>query len=140
LVGDSSLFNAITEKPVSRGDSVSVFSGVLRTNEAYNVGVAVHDGIVLKVTSKMRGMFFTLFVASRKRREGKSVPKLQGRAEELFESNQTWYPLKSSTKSIIIPARRWVEMAFSDPSLKKECARRWYDAITHTFHELASGA
>jgi len=135
LVGDGSLFQAITERDVSKGQSIEVFSGVLRTSDDYNIGKAVHDGITLRVTEAMRGLFFMLWVASERAREGKPLPKLHGRAEELFGMYQHWLPLSPGTKAINIPPRRWIDMAFKDPGLKRECERNWQQAIQQTMRE-----
>lgn len=137
LVGDGSLFQAITERDNSQGERIEVFSGVLRTSDVYNIGATVHEGVVLQVTEAMRGLFFMLWVASQRQQEGRALPELTGRAAELFGIYQNWYPLSAGTKAITIPPRRWIDMAFADAGLKRESQRNWGKAVQDTFRERA---
>lgn len=134
LVGDGTLFQAITSKVI---DDFTVFVGVLRTSEAYNVGIMVHQGAETKVTNKMRGMFFALWKASK----GELDPgKLRGRAKELFEQMQDgWYPLAKDTEVIILPARPWVEIAFRNTQMVKQTRDNWKQALEAAFRERAKG-
>jgi len=134
LVGDATLFQAITSKVI---DDFTVFAGVLRTSEAFNVGVTVHEGREIKVTPKMRGMFFALWKASR----GELDPgKLRGRAKELWEQMQDgWFPLSKDTEVIIIPRRPWVEIAFRNTQMTKQVRNNWKQALEQTFRERAKG-
>jgi hypothetical protein len=133
--GGGDLFQAITEKDTSSGDEIEVFSGVLRTNDAYNIGAIVHEGATIQVTEKMRGLFFMLWVASKHAAKGEAVPELQGRAAELFGIHQNWFPLSEGTKVIVIPPRNWIAMAFGDPGLKRTCERNWLQAIQRAMRE-----
>jgi len=141
LVGDGTLFAAITDRKVSGGGGgsrIEVFSGVLRTNEAFNVGVIIHEGVAIRVTPKMRGMFYYLWLASTARSGSGSTPELTGRAAELFEDYQGWKPLSASTRVITIPARPWIKTAFESGDLRREAERNWTEAIRNTFRNRAA--
>jgi len=134
LVDDGTLFQGITSKVI---DDFTVFAGVLRTSEAYNIGVTVHEGVEIKVTPKMRGMFFALWKASK----GELDPsKLRGRAAELWEKMQEgWFPLSKDTEVIIVPRRPWVEIAFRNTQMIKQARDNWKQALEATFRERAKG-
>lgn len=135
LVGiDNGIFQAITSQRV---DSTTVFIGVLRTNEDYNIALAVHDGISIRVTPKMRGMFYALWKAS----EG-AMPaaNLTGRAAELWERAKSgWKPLKQSTTAITIPPRRFIEDVMKNPEFKTKAHMTWSKALEDAYRELAQG-
>lgn len=134
LVGDGTLFQAITSKVI---DDFTVFAGVLRTSEAYNVGVMIHEGGEAKVTNKMRGLFFVLWKASK----GEMDPgELRGRAKELFEQMQEgWFPLSKDTEVIILPRRPFAEIAFKNTQMTKQVRDNWKRALEQTFRERAKG-
>ena len=132
LVGlTSTLFQAITHKKVTPYEA---FAGLLRTDDAFNVGVIVHDGTAIPVTDKMRGMFFYLWLAS----TGQISPeRLTGRAAELFERKTTgWAPLADDTESIVIPERPFVDIMLRDNSLNKRCHDNWERALGFVFRDM----
>lgn len=132
MVDHGALFQAITSKVEN---DFEVFAGVLRTDAAFNIGAALHEGVTIKVTPAMRGMFFYLWKAS----EGAMDPaKLTGRAKELFERMDSgWLPLADATKMIVIPARPWVEKAFKNTQMVKQARDNWKAALDATFAERA---
>lgn len=73
------LFNSITSS-VKAWHTVEV--GVLRQDELANIAQIVHEGIEIKVTPRMRQMFWLLWLAEK----GKFDPSLlYGRARELWD-------------------------------------------------------
>lgn len=130
LIGNSDLFNAITSKVI--GDT-QVFVGVLRTDDVYNIAVAIHDGREIGVTSAMRGLFFVLWQASV---DPAQVAKLKGRAKDLWETMPGgWKPLKPSTRAIIIPSRPFIKQAFKAVGLKKKVQDNWRMALQAAVRE-----
>lgn len=125
------LFQAITYKVV-RWDQV--FVGVLRTDGKYNIAETVHNGKAIKVTAKMRDLFRVLWLAS----AGKlDASKLDGRAAELFDKFKDWRPLRAGTNVINIPARPFMQVAFSDPSFQAAVRRVWTAAIAKAMTRAA---
>lgn len=127
------MFNAITYS-VPAWDTA--FIGLLRTNKNYNVGKVVHNGAVIKVTKKMRVMFWYLWKTS----IGSFAPSLlEGRAKIIWNESKTkkFYPLEDSTKAIVIPKRPFIRYAMKDPSLLRVVRTHWLNAIGNGFKELA---
>jgi len=124
------LWNSVTYKVLSWN---TVFVGVLRNSDQYNVALAVHNGSVIPVTDKMRGMFYYLWKASLKESDesGKTgVDWLTSdRARFLFEQYQDWKPLKASTTTIIIPERPFFDVAFSVKTFQDRIKKYWRGAI-----------
>lgn len=131
LVGTSEMFNAITSKVVN---DFTAFAGVLRSDGIYNIAVIVHEGASIPVTQKMRNMFYMLWQASIGRIDSS---ELTGRAKELFEAMQDWYPLKESTNFIVIPGRPWMRQANDNPELKRLVRNNWQQALKASFREQA---
>lgn len=128
------LFQAITSKRV---DDLTAFAGVLRTSEKYNIALGLHEGMTIRVTPAMRGMFFMLWKAS----EGEiGAGELTGRAAELWDrAPGGWKPLRSTTTQIIIPARPFIRQAFDNAELRRRAKRNWENAVQKTIKELAQG-
>lgn len=124
LVDQGQLFQFITSKVVR---DTTVFVGILRTDEHYNIAVALHEGVTIRVTPAMRGLFFILWQAS----TGKFDPsKLTGRAAELFERMPDgWRPLKDSTRSIVIPPRPFITRALAAADFKEKIKGNWRMAL-----------
>jgi len=108
------------------------FAGVNRKSgtagiSTMDIAQTVHDGAVIPVTSKMRNMFFMLWMAS----EGKMDPAdLRGRAKEMFEQAKgDFYPLSPNTRQIIIPGRPFLLLAAKDPKLLKRLEDIWARAL-----------
>lgn len=123
------LFQAITSVAV---DEHRVFVGVLKTDDVYNIAFALHEGAQIPVTRKMRAMFYYLWQAS----EGKIAPSaLTGGAAELWERNQTWFPLKASTRVIVIPPRPFIKKTFENVAMKKKAQEIWAQAVKNAIKD-----
>lgn len=134
LVDQGGLFQAVTSVVM---DQMTVFVGILYTSGEYNIALALHEGVTIRVTPAMRGMFLYLYKAS----IGEIDPsKLTGRAAELWERKQGgWLPLGETTSNIVIPGRPFIEQAFQDDELKVKATETWQRAIEATLRELALG-
>lgn len=132
LVDHGEFFKAVTSVSVG---PMEVFIGIVKTAEEYNLALALHEGVDIKVTPAMRGLFFYLWRAS----IGDMEPsKLTGRAAELWErAPGGWKPLKASTSVIHIPGRPFIDEVFEDESLKKTLADNWNAALRRTMQQLA---
>jgi hypothetical protein len=133
LADKGDLWQSLTYKVIN---DLQVFVGILQQSDVYNVAKVLHDGVVIPVTSEMRGLFFALWQASIG-----SLPtsKLSARARELFERMpHGWYPLKASTTAIVIPARPFIQMAFADRTLEEYARKMWAKATSDAFKEMAS--
>lgn len=125
LVDTGNLFKAITHQMV---DNYTVWVGVKFSSGSYDMAVALHEGVAIKVTEKMRNMFELLFRASK----GKLSPsKLTGRAAELWERSKSkeFYPLKRSTSQIVIPPRPFLRRAIESSDLQLRVQHIWFEAI-----------
>lgn len=123
LVDFGDLFQAMA---MHQPDAKTVFVGILKTDDAFNIGVALHEGKVIKVTDKMRGLFFVLWLASV---GGIDPAELKGRAQELFRRYKHWKPLDEETTEIRIPARRFIGEAFEAGGLKRKIVVNWKNAV-----------
>lgn len=128
------LFQSITSEVI---DDFTAFAGVLRTNDSFNVGIALHEGYQMNVTRDMRSLFIVLWKAS----TGQLDPsKLKGRAKELFERlSHSWLPLKKDTSVIVVPPRRWIKIAFSNTQMVKQCRDNWKQALERSFSDRGKG-
>ena len=126
------LFQGLTSEVRS---DVTAFIGYKLGAEGFAAAAAVHEGAIIKVTSKMRAMFRILWLASM----GQVEPsKLTGRAAELWaRAPGGWLPLKPSTVVIVIPARRFIARAFTESKLKASVKRNWETAIKRSLKEMA---
>lgn len=127
------LFQAVN---IDKINNYRVFTGVLKTDAFYNVAVALHEGVQIKVSDKMRGLFYVLWRAS----QGSIQPsELTGRAAELWARKPGgWLPLAASTQAIVIPARPFLVKAFNDPELRDMVQRNWQAAVAASFRELTN--
>lgn len=133
LVGlHNQLFQGITSVVVGTRE---VFVGVLKTDQNYNVALTVHEGKAIKVTERMRTMFWYLWMVSM----GRMGPdRLTGRAAELWKQKPGgWLPLKPETQYIVIPARPFIKLAFDDEGLQKRIAENWQRAVNDALVENA---
>lgn len=135
LVGPTAqLWGAITSRLV---DDRTAFVGVLKTSANYNIAVAIHEGVAIAVTAKMRGLFFVLWQASIGRMP---VSELAGRAGELWSLMPGgWKPLLPSTKVILIPARQFIREAFGDKEIRELSRANWQAALKAAFAEIKAG-
>ena len=115
LVHKGDLFQSITSQVV---DDFTVFTGVLRNTGEYNIAEIVHEGVTIRVTPKMRGMFHYLALVS----SGQMHPaQLEGRAAELWAARPGgWKPLMESTTAIVIPGRPWTQIALTTDEFKNK--------------------
>lgn len=129
------LFNGITSKMIN---DTTLFVGVLKTEDVYNIALTLHEGASITVTPAMRGMFYFLSQVSAGKRPA-SI--LSGRAAELWAlKSSDWYPLKASTTVIIIPARRFIEQAFANKKMRAIAKANWQQAIREGFAEMRSAS
>lgn len=127
------LFKSISTKTMGPN---KLFVGFTKSNKFYSRAKLLHDGGAIKVTHKMRMMFFALWMVS----AGHMEPsKLTGRARELWKLNQEWYPLNEGTKAIKIPGRPFIEEAFKDPEVIKKARAAFIIAINRTIRAVARG-
>lgn len=132
LADKGDLFQAITSQII---DAYTVHVGIFQTSKVYDTAVAVHDGVSIRVTPAMRGMFFLLYKAS----IGEfPASKLEGRAAELFSKFQDWKPLKPSTQIIVIPPRPFLEGAMEDEGLRRAVQENWRQALRDVFVKRAA--
>lgn len=133
LVDRGDLFGAVTSVVPSWN---RVFVGVLKTSKSHDIAQLLHDGTTLGVTDKMRGLFYVLWLAT-KREDVRA--KLSGRAAELFERMPSgWKPLRPSTRAIKIPARPFISQAFT-PAVRARVIANWNEAIQRAIRANAGG-
>ena len=113
----------------------TVFVGIPRSNKkAFGIGSAIHEPTAIKVTDKMRMMFFALAAVSRKEA---SPSILRGRARALYRRHKRpWYPLAASTKVIRIKGRPFMAKAFESDILKKDALHEMQRATNQVFRNL----
>ena len=127
LVDEGDLFNAIKMERVSE---TLVFVGINKAAGEYDLAVLLHEGGAIPVSQRMRNMFFLLWLASRQERgESGLYVQLTGRAAELFEKHQDWYPLRPATRAIVIPPRPFVTQAFGDKKIRDMIRGEWINGI-----------
>jgi hypothetical protein len=134
LIGDrpgAPLFKAITSKVV---EELAVFIGILQTNKEYNIARAIHDGTSIKVTKKMRNLFYVLWLKGQR----PSI-ELTGRAAELWDKMPGgWLPLKKSTEAIVIPSRPFIGNVWDKGDIQDYAKRIWDEALAYIFKEIAN--
>ncbi len=124
------LFKAVSTKTISKN---KLFIGFSKNSSFYARAKLIHDGGTIRVTQKMRNMFYALWLVSKGRMD---PSQLSGRAAELWRLNQEWYPLNESTKAIRIPGRPFMEEVFKDPKVIKKARTEFIRAINRTLKEL----
>lgn len=135
LVDNNDLANAVSSTLVS---DTELFVGFTKTSDLYDIALSVHEGVEIRVTPSMRGLFFALWQASIGKLDS---AKLTGRAKELWERQPGgWLPLKDSTNFISIPARRFLEEAMSDEEFKRRVKQNWERAVEAAVKELVASA
>jgi len=134
LIGDrpgAPLFKAITSKVV---EEMAVFIGILQTNKEYNIARAIHDGKSIKVTKKMRNLFYILWL-----KEQRPSIELTGRAAELWDKMPGgWLPLKKSTNAIVIPSRPFIGNVWEKGNIQAYAKKIWDEALAYIFKEIAN--
>lgn len=141
LVDRGQLFQSITSQRVDRA---RYFVGVLKTNNRYNIAAAIHEGASIPVTDKMRGLFFSLWLATKdpktkardKAGRFRATVKMKSkRAEELkriaIRRKVVIFPLKASTTVIRVPRRPFIEQTFRDRAIVEKLRTHWQRAISN---------
>lgn len=134
------LWNSVTSiVPEWNSTIVGTKRTVNRGGREYNIAKTVHDGKRIRVTKKMRNMFSLLAHATKQKKAGKAIPQLKGRALELWNmsSSKVFYPLKSSTKVVIIPPRKFIRNAFKDQGFIRIVKNNWASAVNLAFKDTA---
>jgi hypothetical protein len=123
------LFKSITSKIIN---DFTVFIGILQTSKKYNIALTIHEGVAVKVTEKMRGLFYILWL-----KEQRPSIELTGRAKELWDKMPGgWLPLKASTTAIDIPSRPFIKNAWNKGGLQKLAVKFWDSALKAAFKEM----
>lgn len=95
-----------------------------------NVVATLHEGATIRVTRKMRAMFWYLWLVSQGRMDSS---KLTGRAQEIWDriggKKRVIKPLNESTSAIRIPGRPFIREVFDDTTVKARIINRWVRAI-----------
>lgn len=140
LVDKGDLWQAITHTMV---DEFRVFVGLNRTErgggkrgkkDTYNIGITLHEGVTVKVTDKMRALFFYLWLASVD--PGRYERKLKGRAKELWERKKGgWRKLEKGF--VRIPGRPFIKAVFDDPGVKAKVEKILAAGVDAGFREQA---
>lgn len=130
LVHSGELFQGIQTIVI---DDFTSFTGVSRQSRGFDIIDAITEGARVPVTPKMRGMFMALYRAS----QGELDPsKLEGRAAELWKTNQVWFPLSPDTDFIVIPPRPWHKRATQMSGYREAIRSNWKMALQQTFADL----
>lgn len=133
LDSGAQLFQAIT---TSNLDDNSVFVGVLKRDDFYDIARTIHDGVTISVTPAMRALFMSLWLASM----GEISPdELSTRGKELYDHmSDGWKPLRKDTKSITIPARPFINKAIENDKVKQISSKNWNMSLKAAFKEINS--
>lgn len=155
LVDKGRLFQAITSKRVAPG---VFFVGVLKRRvvegksegtslDIVNIAEAIHDGISIPVTNRMRGLFRALWWATRRhylRGERMAISKLKSKraqylARRAYRLGNEIFPLKPGTTSIRIPSRPFVRNVFESAAAKAQMRAMFSRKMRAALQRLWSG-
>jgi len=128
------LFNSIASVV---HDWRTAYVGATRAEGDANIAEIVHEGRVIKVTDKMRGMFWLLWLVSRGR---VSPEKLTGRAAEIYQQTdgaKGIKPIAKATQAIVIPRRPYLQDVIEDPTTHQVLDTNWTRAVAATLKEMA---
>lgn len=134
LVHSGELFQGLTTQVI---DDFTSITGIMRTNDKYDIATVVTNGAKVKVTDRMRGMFFNLWLAD----QAGSADGLEGRALELWNAAGGaigWKPLSESTSVIVIPRRPWHLLATRSAGYKSLIRDNWRRALQLAFRDMVS--
>lgn len=127
--------------------------GVSRKENGVNVGAIVNNGVTIKVTEKMRRMFWMLWLATQGRIHHTA---LTGRAKELWDlagkrvkvgqqgkkgnakKGIGFKPLKKDTVAIVIPPRPFIKPVIESEMTRKILRDNWNNAVKAAMAEQAS--
>lgn len=131
LVDKGELFKSIA---MHQQSPTVAFVGILKTDKAYNLGVALHEGFTVDVTKRMRGLFFVLWLASIG-----AIPAgdLTGRAADLFQKYKSWKPLGDKTTAIRVKPRRFIADVFNQKGVQKRIVTNWKNALREGMMEAS---
>jgi len=113
LVDDGDLVKAINDRLINHYMGfVGIQRGTMKTGdggaeEMVNIALILHEGTTIKVTPRMRAYFYYLA-----RKSGGKVK-----------------PLKATTKTIVIPPRKFIEEPVSEPAIRDRCMTNWGHAL-----------
>lgn len=131
LVDKGLMVQAITNQKI---DDFTAWAGISPNDPNADLMKIVHDGVTLRVTPAMRGMFFMLWKASTGQIDSS---KLTGRAAELFARQPSgWLPLKATTTAIVIPGRPFTKIAIDDVALRLRMKANWERALQYVFRDM----
>lgn len=101
--------------------------GVRRDSGSADIAAIVHEGAVIQVTPKIRGMFAALADASDGKRPASD---LTGRAAELWARKPGgWKALRRSTTTIKIPARNYIPAIFANEEVRSGIANNYREVL-----------
>lgn len=133
LFDKGELFKSITNKLINYK---TAFIGVLRTakrkdgGSMANIALVLHEGATIKVTQKMRRLFWVLWAA----RVGiVDAANLVGRAREIWERTRgksKIYKLSDNTTAIRIPGRPFFRDVFEDKAYLMTLKKNWEEAVS----------
>jgi hypothetical protein len=125
LVDRGELFKAISSRKLN---PTTVEVGVKKGSPHVDIAVVTHEGAIIPVTKKMRGLFARLADVS----AGKRSPNtLTGRALELWERRPEqggWKALKAGTTAIKIPKRPYIKEVVEHYDVRAHVFENWKQA------------
>ncbi len=129
---------SIKSEMISSSGDEGVFVGILTNDDFFEIARLLHNGWHFKVSKKMRGMFYLLWLAAK---GSISASKLSGRAKELWDQmprsqRAGWKPLKKETTVILMPERPFVDKTIQKSSFKPMVTGLWEKALEQTFKEV----
>jgi hypothetical protein len=133
LVDMGTMFKAVTYQVINYS---TVFAGITKQAKSstggplVNVVEMIHEGGTINVTTKMRAMFWYLWMVSSGRMD---QSKLTGRAMEIWEriggKRRIIKPLNPSTTVIRIPSRPFIRKVFENRNTRAAVKRNWSAAV-----------
>lgn len=150
LVDTGQLFQAITyERQEWNRYLVGVDRKTSWKGNVVDLAMLLHEGGRIKITPAMRTMFeflwakamgFTQVNGKIVRNDSGDPIVLTGRALELWQRNQVWFPLPKNRNFIQIPKRPFLKYAFTNSDFRKDIKRIWKMALTEWVKEVSKGA
>ncbi len=124
--------------------NTSIFVGIMKSSRDYKAMYGLHEGAKIRITAKMRGMFYMLWLVSVGKLEASA---LTGRARALWQArpargnkkNSSWRPLDEQKKFIRIPPRPFFDDAFSNQKNHKKVHKMLFQFVNETLRETIKG-
>ncbi len=113
----------------------TAFVGVQRNNRRHWIAEILEGGTRIRVTPKMRAMFYYLWLASNNR-----IPRsqLKGRALALWKRRPGgWRRLSPGKRFIKIPPRPFIKPVMEQRALIERFMQNWRDAVDRSLREIA---